>query len=165
MSTIPLYTGTMTTQGPWLTDDQQQVWRRWLAVNAELAALLHRDLQANSGLSLPDFSVLVQLTDRPEARVRVSDLADALQWERSRLSHHLRRMEARALVRREECPEDGRGAFVVLTPAGREAIERAAPDHAATVRTVVFDPLTDAEFAALGRITEKVLARLAKAQI
>lgn len=155
----------MDSKGPWLTDDQQQVWRRWLAVNAGLPALLHRELQANSGLSLPDFSVLVQLTDHPEARVRVSDLADALQWERSRLSHHLKRMEARALLRREECPEDGRGAFVVLTPAGREAIERAAPGHAEAVRSVVFDQLTDGEFTALDRITEKVLARLGQTEL
>ncbi len=150
----------MKTQGPWLEPNQQQVWRRWLAVNAELPARLHRELQAHSGLSLPDFAVLVQLTDHPEGRVRVSDLADALQWERSRLSHHLRRMEARALVRREECPEDKRGAFVVLTPGGREAIEQAAPGHAVTVRTLVFDLLTDDELAALDSITMKILGRL-----
>jgi DNA-binding MarR family transcriptional regulator len=150
----------MSSEGPWLTTEQQHVWRRWLAVNAALPAVLHRDLQ-ESGLSLPDFEVLVHLTDTPEGRLRVTDLADVLHWERSRLSHHVKRMEARALVRREECPEDKRGAFVVLTTAGRVAIESAAPSHAATVREVVFAPLTADELDSFGAITGKVLASLA----
>src|SRR5512139_1414531 len=110
----------MRTRGPWLTEAEQRVWRRWLAMNAELPAVLHRELQADSGLSLPDFEVLVQLTDTPEGRVRVSDLASALMWERSRLSHHIKRMEGRGLIVRQECAEDGRGAFVGVTPVGRE---------------------------------------------
>lgn len=152
------------TNGLWLTDTQQRVWRRWLAVNAELPAVLHRELQADSGLSLPDFEVLVQLTDTPEGRVRVMDLASALQWERSRLSHHVKRMEARGLVGREECVEDGRGAFVVLTRAGRDAIERAAPAHVRTVRELVFEPLTDQELDSLATITDKVLASLERSR-
>lgn len=150
----------MTRADGWLTDEQQRVWRRWLTVNAELPATLHRALQADSGLSLPDFEVLVQLTDRPQGRVRVTDLADALHWERSRLSHHVKRMEARGLVVREECPEDGRGAFVVITGAGRSTIEQAAPAHAELVRDLVFDGLTKAELESLASITEKVLGRL-----
>lgn len=150
----------MTTDDPWLTAQQLRVWRRWLAVNAELPAVLHRRLQAESGLSLPDFEVLVQLTDTPRGRVRVSDLADALQWERSRLSHHVKRMESRGLVLREGCPDDGRGAFVVLTPAGRTAIDQAAPPHARTVKALFFAPLSEAELEALDSITEKVLASL-----
>ena len=88
----------MTTR--WLTDDQQRVWRDWLRLNALLPAALHRELQADSDLSLQDFDVLVALTDTPEERLRVSELADALHWERSRLSHHVRRMERRGLVQR-----------------------------------------------------------------
>lgn len=152
------------TNGLWLTDTQQRVWRRWLAVNAELPAVLHRELQADSGLSLPDFEVLVQLTDTPEGRVRVMDLASALQWERSRLSHHIKRMEARGLVGREECVEDGRGAFVVLTREGREAIERAAPAHVRTVRELFFEALTDQELDSLATITDKVLASLERSR-
>lgn len=161
MSTIPAYTRGMNTGEPWLTEEQQRVWRRWLAVNAELPAVLHRGLQAESGLSLPDFEVLVQLTEAAEGRLRATDLAEALQWERSRLSHHIKRMEARGLIVREGCPEDGRGAYITVTPSGREAIERAAPPHARTVRKLVFEALTDAELEALGTITGKVLARLA----
>ncbi|NYG56768.1 MarR family transcriptional regulator [Nocardioides perillae] len=171
----------MTAPGPWLDDDEQRVWRQWLAVSARLPAALHRQLQEGTGLSLPDFDVLVRLTDTlPDAdaptvrdaggaatadgtsaaRLRVGDLAEALQWERSRLSHHLRRMEGRGLVAREECADDGRGAFVVLTPAGRAAIEAAAPDHVRLVRSLVFDALTPAQVTALGEVTAAVLARL-----
>lgn len=163
----------MTDSGPWLDDDEQRVWRQWLAVTARLPGALHRQLQEGAGLSLPDFDVLVRLTDTlPEgadgagadgsgaARLRVGDLAEALQWERSRLSHHLRRMEGRGLVTREECADDGRGAFVALTPAGRAAIEAAAPDHVRLVRSLVFDALTPAQVEALGEVTAAVLARL-----
>lgn len=150
----------METDSPWLTDSQQRVWRRWLVMNAQLRATLHRQLQSDSGLSLQDFEVLVHLTDSPEGRVRVTDLANAAQWERSRLSHHIKRMEGRDLVKRAECAEDGRGAFVVLTPTGRAAIEAAAPAHARTVQALVFDSLTDRELATLERLSDKVLDRL-----
>ncbi|EWT03396.1 MarR family transcriptional regulator [Intrasporangium oryzae NRRL B-24470] len=151
----------MDVKDPWLSTEQQSVWRQWLQVNARLQAELHRGLQADSGLSLPDFEVLVQLTDTPAGRVRVTDLADALEWERSRVSHHIKRMERRGLVGREECAEDGRGAFVVITPEGRAAIERAAPAHAATVKSLVFSTLTDEELTSLAAITAKVADRLA----
>jgi len=89
-----------------------------------------------------------------------TELAAALHWERSRLSHHVKRMETRGLVGREECADDGRGAFVVLTGQGRAAIEQAAPGHTQTVRGLVFDALTEQELATLGVVTSKVLARL-----
>ncbi|MEP6816120.1 MAG: MarR family winged helix-turn-helix transcriptional regulator [Marmoricola sp.] len=150
----------MTSDKPWLSDEQQNVWRSWVALTAQLPAYLHRELQADAGLSLPDFDVLVQLTDAFENRVRVLDLARELAWERSRVSHHVSRMEVRGLVRREECPDDGRGAFVVLTDQGRAAIERAAPNHVRAVRGVVFDGLDEAETAALGQALEVMLSAL-----
>src|SRR4051794_23769473 len=139
------YDGSMETESPWLNEKQQRAWRGWLAVNARLPAALHKQLQEDSGLSLPDFDVLVKLTDTPDGKVRILALAHALGWERSRLSHHIKRMETRGLIEREECPDDGRGAFVALTTAGRAAIERAAPEHAKTVRNLVFDSLSDNE--------------------
>jgi len=150
----------MENESPWLSEKQQRVWRVWLAINAQLPAALHKQLQEDSGLSLPDFDVLVQLTDTAEGKVRVTDLANALGWERSRLSHHVKRMEGRGLVKRVECLDDGRGAFVVLTPAGRDATERAAPEHARTVRHLVFDSLTDEELEAMAQLTDKVLNQL-----
>jgi len=146
---------------PWLSEDQQAVWRSWLAVSAGLPAALHRQLASDSGLSLPDFDVLVQLSESPEGRLRVTELARALTWERSRVSHHLTRMQKRGLVAREECADDGRGAFVVLTPAGRSTIESAAPAHVETVKDLVFSGLDAEELAVLGRVLESVRGRLA----
>src|SRR6187200_669214 len=160
MSTNAAYDAVMTSDTPWLSAEEEHVWRGWLKLNAELSATLQRELQDDSGLSMPDFEVLVHLTDTPEGRVRVTELARGLHWERSRVSHHVTRMERRGLVRREECRDDGRGAWVVLTDKGRAAIEHAAPAHVATVRRLVFDALTPLETEAMAEVIEKVLARL-----
>jgi DNA-binding MarR family transcriptional regulator len=109
---------------------------------------------------MPDYEVLVHLTDSRQGRIRVTDLARLLQWERSRVSHHVTRMERRRLVQRVECAEDGRGAFIVITPQGRAAIEQAAPGHVNTVRRLVFDGLSPEEVGALATIIEKALAQL-----
>ena len=143
----------------WLNDDEERVWRRWLRLNAELTAALHRQLQAEAGLSMSDYDVLVHLTDDPAGRVRVAELAGQLQWERSRVSHHVTRMQGRGLVEREECSEDGRGAFVAITSAGRTAIEQAAPGHSRTVRRLVFDALPAAELHSLEAAIDKLLAQ------
>jgi DNA-binding MarR family transcriptional regulator len=108
---------------------------------------------------MPDFEVLVHLTDNPEGRLRITELAGLLQWERSRVSHHIKRMERRGLVGRVECSEDGRGAFVVITPQGRAAIEEAAPGHVMAVRRLMFDALSEEEKAALAAVIDKLLAR------
>ena len=83
-----------------------------------------------------------------------------MDWERSRLSHHIGRMEQRGLVKREDSPDDGRGALVLLTANGRAAIERAAPEHVRTVRQIVFDALTGQELKMLDSINQKVLDQL-----
>ncbi|MFB9315126.1 MarR family winged helix-turn-helix transcriptional regulator [Nocardioides plantarum] len=149
----------MTTDEPWLSATQQQVWRRWVAVTGELPARLNRELQATSGLSLSDYDVLVALSEAMDSRLRAGDLATALAWERSRLSHHVRRMVGRDLLAREECADDGRGAWVVLTPTGRDAIAQAAPGHARLVRELVFDDLDDADLAVLDRVLGIALDR------
>ena len=145
----------------WLDDDEERVWRRWLRLNAELTSALHRQLQAEAGLSMSDYEVLVDLTDDPTGRVRVSELANLLQWERSRVSHHVTRMERRGLVEREECADDGRGAYVAITAAGRTAIEQAAPGHAQAVRRLVFDALQVDELRGLETAIDKLLAQSA----
>jgi DNA-binding MarR family transcriptional regulator len=150
----------MTSEVRRLTADEERVWRLWLTLNARLSATLHKELQEDAGLSMPDFEVLIHLTDSPEGRMRVTDLARLLQWERSRVSHHVTRMERRGLVQRVECAEDARGAFIVITPQGRAAIEQAAPCHVNTVRRLVFDALSPQEVEAFSTIIEKALARL-----
>ncbi|MEV0974865.1 MarR family winged helix-turn-helix transcriptional regulator [Microtetraspora glauca] len=148
---------------PWLDADEQRAWRAYVRMQGLLAARLNRELQLESGLSLADYDVLVQLTDTPEARLRPFELQHELQWEQSRLSHHLARMRRRGLVEREECSEDGRGAFVVLTEKGRHAITAAAPGHVGVVRRFFFDGLTREEVAMLERLTTRILDRLSDA--
>jgi DNA-binding MarR family transcriptional regulator len=150
----------MSSEVRWLTAEEERVWRRWMTLNARLSATLHKELQDDAGLSMSDFEVLVHLTDSPEGRVRVTDLARLLQWERSRVSHHVTRMEGRRLVQRVECTEDGRGAFVEITPQGRAAIEQAAPGHVDTVRRLVFDALSPEEIDAFATVIDKALAQL-----
>ena len=145
----------------WLTAEEQQAWRGLLQMTSQLNARMNRQLQDEYGLSLTDYDVLVVLSEAPAGRCRVFEIADTLAWEQSRVSHHLARMQRRGLVSREECQSDARGAFVVLTPAGRDAIERAAPAHVETVRQLVFDGLGPDQLAALTAITSRVLQHLA----
>ncbi len=147
----------------WLDEREARLWRTWLRVNAEIGVVLQRRLQ-RSGMSIADYEVLVHLTDQAEARLRISDLADLLHWERSRLSHQLSRMEKRDLVQRSECVEDGRGALIALTTAGRSAIESVAPDHVAAVRGMVFDVLSEDEQRRTQRVLDKVADGLSSFQ-
>lgn len=139
----------------WLTHDQEQLWRRWLQTSVRQHVAIAQDLKT-AGLSEPDFEVLVCLTDEADGGLRMSELADRLAWERSRLSHQVRRMARRGLVVRHDVEEDARGARVCVTDDGRSLIERAAPSHVATVRGLFFDRLDDADTAALTRILAKL---------
>jgi DNA-binding MarR family transcriptional regulator len=145
---------------PWLSTEEERSWRTFIRLHQKLSRRLTADLQAQSGLSGADFEILVALTDVTDGRVRFQDLAEEIDWERSRLSHQVARMIKRGLVAREECAEDGRGAFVVITAQGREVIEAAAPKHVVTVRRLVIDALGPEDLAALGRISGRVLERI-----
>src|SRR3954462_12518865 len=148
----------------WLTDDEQRAWRCLVQMTSRLDARLNRELQQSSGLSLADYDVLVLLTEAPDGRLRMFQLIDDLQWEQSRLSHHVARMQRRGLVAREEGTTDKRGAFVVLTDAGRAAIEKAGPPHVDAVRRLVFDGLSREQVAMLETFVGRVLSRLAPAE-
>ncbi|MCV7319304.1 MarR family winged helix-turn-helix transcriptional regulator [Mycolicibacterium confluentis] len=113
-----------------------------MRVQLRLSYEMNRQLQADSGLSLADYDVLVALSDEDQG-MRVSDLAAQIGWERSRLSHQLRRMEERGLTERRPNAEDRRTTNVVLTATGRRAIVEAAPGHVDLVRTMFFDPLPE----------------------
>jgi DNA-binding MarR family transcriptional regulator len=142
----------------WLTADEQRAWRTYLRAGTLLTAQLNRQLQADSGLSLPEYEVLVHLSEAPGSTLRPFQLSSGLGWEQSRLSHQLSRMARRGFVIRQDCPGDARGALVVLTQAGRDAIESAAPGHAAAVRRLVFGPLDPAQTAAFGSAFEAIVA-------
>jgi len=147
-------------QPRWLDAREQAAWRAYLDMNALLTARLNREMQEQSGISISDFSVLVPLSEHPDGRMRVLELARALGWEKSRLSHQLTRMQQRELIARSNCDEDRRGAFVVLTEQGRRTVEAAAPRHVESVRRYLFDELTSAQVDALGAIASTVVARL-----
>jgi DNA-binding MarR family transcriptional regulator len=146
----------------WLTDEEQRAWRGLLRTTAQLNARANRQLLQEYGISLADYEVLVALSEAPEDRLRVFEVADALAWEQSRVSHQLARMQRRGLITREGCGTDARGAFAVLTRAGRAAIEQAAPAHVELVRQLVFDNLSHEQVSALIEITTRVLDRLAE---
>ncbi|MFI6253587.1 MarR family winged helix-turn-helix transcriptional regulator [Streptomyces sp. NPDC051016] len=144
----------------WLTAEEQHAWRSFVRMHERLMGRLSRLLQAESNVSPADFAVLVELTDVPDGRRRFLDLARALEWEKSRMSHHIARMVKRGLVVRDECPEDGRGAFVVITDEGRAMIEAAAPRHVEAVRELFLDNVTPSELRLLARISERVVEKL-----
>jgi DNA-binding MarR family transcriptional regulator len=144
-----------------LDQREQRAWRSYLRMHTELLRHLNRQLQDEAELSVPDYEVLVHLSEAPGGRLRVFQLGAALRWEKSRLSHQLTRMERRGLVARQECLTDSRGADVALTPAGRAALEAAAPRHLAEVRRLFLDALRPDQLDALAEISEVVLAQLA----
>jgi DNA-binding MarR family transcriptional regulator len=151
----------MKTTPRWLDPQEARAWRGYTRMRVQLQARLDRALAHHSGLSDPDYGILVHLSEAPDGRLRPYQLAEGLQWEKSRLSHQLTRMAGRGLVTREECPTDARGAFVVLTAAGRGAIEAAAPAHVEDVRRFLIDVLDPGQLEALADIAETVLAHLA----
>jgi DNA-binding MarR family transcriptional regulator len=149
-------------QGAWLSDDEQRAWRTYLRMSSLLPAALNRELQLDSGLTLPEYEVLVQLSETPQQRLRPFQICEALNWEQSRLSHQLTRMERRGLVSRQECAADGRGAFIGLTAAGADAIGAAAARHVAAVRRLIFDRLSDAQRAAFEEACAAVVTALSE---
>lgn len=146
--------------GGWLDEREHRAWRGYLRANTLLSARLNRELQRHAELSNADYEVLVNLSEAADRRLRPFELGEAMQWEKSRLSHHLKRMEARGLVVREECPSDARGAFVVVTDAGMAAITAAAPLHVDEVRRSFIDVLTSEQLDALIEISDAVLTAL-----
>lgn len=147
------------TKTRWLSEREMLVWRRWLRAQTEIPAALGRALKEDSELSMQDYETLVHLTEAEDGRLRISVLADTMHWERSRLSHHLRRMALRGLVDRQECADDGRGAYVGITDEGRSALAAAAPGHLAAVRRIFLDDASDEELAVLDRFLGRVLSR------
>jgi len=139
------------------------MWQAYLQMNQHLYAALEDQLLRDSRLSGADYKVLVPLSEEPSGVLRARELCTEMGWDRSRLSHHITRMEKRGLVAREECSEDGRGSMVRLTAAGRRAIERAAPGHAEQVHRYLFDLLSNKEVETLTVVFERVLRKVSRA--
>lgn len=140
-----------------VTEDQARMWGTWWQLRTAMDAVLESNLQRSAALSGSDFEVLAALAHAPDATMRARDLARAVDWERSRLSHHVRRMEARQLVSRSRSGEDGRGVSVSMTAIGLRTLEVAARSHRDLVLSMVFAPLSQAQLTFLDEIFTLVL--------
>ena len=136
------------------------MWRRYRDMRQLLELAIERNLQQETGLSLSDYAVLVVLSETDAEGIRARDLGSALGWDRSRLSHQVRRMESRGLVSKRVCPEDARGTLISLSDKGATAIVEAAPIHVSKVRDLFVDQLTDVEIDMLTAVFDRVVARI-----
>lgn len=148
------------TQDRWLNADEQKAWRRFIRVSHEVGAQIDRQLQRDVGMPEAYYGVLVALSEAPERQMRMTDLAANLHFSTSRLTHAVNAMAEQGWVERRRCPNDGRGQFAVLTPAGQGALEQAAPGHVAEVRRLLFDRLTPDELATFNTVLRKISAAL-----
>jgi DNA-binding MarR family transcriptional regulator len=134
-----------------MTSTELATWRALLDTTGELRRVLGAELQETS-LSPADYQVLLALSEADGKRMRSSELAGTIDWGRSRLSHHLGRMETRRLIRRDDCAIDSRGAEVSLTAEGARAFRRATAPHMRSIKRHFADALTPEQFAALANI-------------
>ena len=141
---------------------QLRVWRDFVETGDQLRSLLASRLQSESDLSSADYSVLLALSEAQGKRMRSSELADHVGWERSRLSHHLGRMEARGLVGREKCLTDNRGSEIVLTGPGASQFRRASAPHLRAVQELFLEALDDELLAKVDDVTRALRAHLSQ---
>ncbi|MCZ2836740.1 MarR family winged helix-turn-helix transcriptional regulator [Modestobacter sp. VKM Ac-2985] len=144
----------------WLDPDEQRAWRAWLYSWMLLDDRLDRELTRETGISHAYYEILVQLSETEGRQLRMSELAERCLSSRSRLSHAVSRLEERGWVRRQVCPDDGRGQLAVLTDEGFAALEGAAPVHVESVRSHLFDQLSPEQVAAMRDIGETLLRHL-----
>lgn len=140
------------TEPRWLTDEEQHVWRAYLHATTLLEDHLDRQLQRDAGMPHIYYGLLVQLSQAPRRRLRMTELARSAKITRSRLSHAIARLEKNGWVRRENCPSDKRGQFAQLTEEGVEVLRQNAPGHVAAVRQALFDRLAPEQVEQLGAI-------------
>lgn len=145
------------TQPRWLSDEQQQAWRRFVQVLIKMPAALEAQLQRDAGLTHMGYMVLSTLSEREDRRLPMSRLAKLASASLSRLSHVVARLEAQGWVRRERDPEDGRVQIAVLTDAGYAKVVDSAPGHAEAVQQLLFDRLTPAQMRQLARLADALL--------
>ncbi|NEK59852.1 MarR family transcriptional regulator [Geodermatophilus sabuli] len=144
----------------WLDADEQRAWRAWLYSAQLLMDRLDRELTHETGISHAYYEILVALSETEGRMLRMSELADRCLSSRSRLSHAVSRLEERGWVRRQICPEDGRGQLAVLTDEGFAALEAAAPVHVGSVRAHLFDQLSPGQVEAMRDLGETLLRHL-----
>jgi DNA-binding MarR family transcriptional regulator len=144
----------------WLEPDQQHAWRSFLLGTTRLFEQLERDLRGGHDLSLPEYEILVRLSEAPDRRLRMAELASSVSHSRSRVTHTIARLEATGLVARSACPTDGRGVIAALTHEGYARLVDAAPTHVAGVRRYLVDLVDADDLAATGRVFAAVAGAL-----
>ncbi|MQA25732.1 MAG: MarR family transcriptional regulator [Micromonosporaceae bacterium] len=144
------------TEPRWLNEVEQRHWRSYIAGSLRLYERLDRELREGHGLSMPEYEILVRLSEAPDRRIRMAELAESAHQSRSRLSHTVSRLQRAKLVSRDTCPEDRRGVFAVLTPEGMTRLREAAETHVRGVREHLVDVIDDTDFAVLGRLLQEV---------
>ncbi|EWC62061.1 Transcriptional regulator, MarR family [Actinokineospora spheciospongiae] len=150
----------MRTEPRWLLPDEMRAWRAYVIGSELLRQQLNRELQDKHGLALPDYEVLVRLSECENGQMRMSQLAGQVASSKSRLSHQISRLEKAALVRRVDCAEDARGVVAEITPRGQEALTAAAPTHVEGVRAHLVDLMTPEEQEVIAAVFERVIAHL-----
>lgn len=143
-----------------LTPKQRTTWVNYQQMRVRLAGRINRDLAQQTGLSEADYEILTALIQSPDDTMRALALRCGLEWEKSRLSHQVRRMEQRGLVVREECKEDNRGSIIRITPHGRELAIKAQKSYEEAVQQYVISVLTPQQLQALDEIAGVILAQL-----
>ena len=140
----------------WLSAEEQETWRAFVGTCHAFFAAIDGQLQRDTGIPLAYYEILVRLSEAPDRRLRMADLADRLHQSRSRLTHTVGRLEAAELVRRTSCTSDKRGVWAELTDAGFSLLEQAAPYHVEGVRENLVDLASSEDFAAVGRVFDAV---------
>lgn len=148
------------TETPWLSTEQQQIWRAFLGGTTVLTDRLDRDLRSQHGLSMPEYEILVRLSEAPGRAIRMAELADAVSHSRSRVTHTIARLEREGIVLRGQCSDDGRGVSAVLTDHGFSVLESAAHTHVRGVHDYLIKNADPDDLAALGRVMTTVVEEL-----
>lgn len=144
----------------WLNDTQQRTWRAYLVGTTLLMERLDRDLREQHDLMLPEYEILVRLSEAPGRRLRMAELADSVKNSRSRITHTIARLEGEGLVERRSCTSDGRGVFAHLTDKGLDKLVAAAPSHVDSVRASLIDVVSADDLEAIGRAFGAVAGKL-----
>jgi len=152
----------MPTEPRWLDEREERAWRAFMHAHHRLAVRLNQSLLHGCGLTKADYELLAVLSQDAAGRLPAREVCAQLQWEKSRLSHQVRHLQEQGLVARERNPADGRSSLICLLPAGRRAIEEAAPQHVADVRRLFIDLLTPAELDMIAALHQRVLDHLAE---
>ena len=145
----------------WLNPTEMKAWRSYIIASRRMLEALDSDLDGHD-LSMADYEILAQLSDAPDRKMRMSELAEIALLSRSRLSHRMKVMEKAGWVKREACPSDKRGYFAVMTAKGWKAIVAAAPDHVDSVRARFVDHLNKGDQEVLAQIFSRIEASLRK---